>query len=47
MYDHIDVYEDDFDYSQHTPIELPVGPWDCIAEPASSTKRRTGVTCPT
>ncbi|MET7296599.1 hypothetical protein ABZS79_31620 [Streptomyces griseoloalbus] len=25
-----ELYEDDFDYSQHTPIELPVGPWDCI-----------------
>jgi hypothetical protein len=30
MHDHTDVYEDDFDYSQHTPIEVPVGPWDCI-----------------
>lgn len=30
MHDNIGVYGDDFDYSQHTPIELPVGPWDCI-----------------
>ncbi|MGX1025391.1 hypothetical protein RKD37_000173 [Streptomyces ambofaciens] len=24
------MYEDDFDYSRHIPIEVPVGPWDCI-----------------
>ncbi|MEU5298617.1 hypothetical protein [Streptomyces umbrinus] len=24
------LYEDDFDYSQHVPIEVPVGPWDCL-----------------
>jgi hypothetical protein len=24
------TYEDSFDYSQHVPIELPVGPWDCL-----------------
>ncbi|GHB04056.1 hypothetical protein GCM10010330_67980 [Streptomyces tendae] len=24
------MYEDDFDYSRHVPIEVPVGPWDCI-----------------
>ncbi|WP_225101717.1 hypothetical protein [Streptomyces sp. CoH27] len=24
------MYKDDFDYSQHVPIEVPVGPWDCL-----------------
>ncbi|WP_328373544.1 hypothetical protein OG800_50495 (plasmid) [Streptomyces sp. NBC_00445] len=23
-------YEDDFDYSQHVPIEVPVSPWACL-----------------
>ncbi|MFC5639405.1 hypothetical protein [Streptomyces bullii] len=30
QHDDPSMYEDDFDSSQHVPIEVPVGPWECL-----------------